>query len=74
MAYRDRRRVRRDADRMRLDDYEDGAVEQLVELEGEQRGALLRKLAMDGVYRALRLHGMECERPRQGAEEPRKGS
>lgn len=51
--YRDRRRLRDTVIKIRLNEYENAFVEQVLEMTGEQKAEFMRVLALEGLKNRL---------------------
>lgn len=59
--YRDRRRLRDTVIKIRLNEYENAFVEQVLEMTGEQKAEFMRIMALEGLKKRLAEKNNEAQ-------------
>lgn len=59
--YRDRRRIRDTVIKIRLNEYENAFVEQVLEMTGEQKAEFMRIMALEGLKKRLAEKNNEAQ-------------
>lgn len=59
--YRDRRRIRDTVVKIRLNEYENAFVEQVLEMTGEQKAEFMRIMALEGLKKRLAEKNNEAQ-------------